>query len=301
MTEPVFRCADQAQERGDDLAGTATPGQSWILIEHPGPWPFAGFVEVPFPAEVIEAVRTAASRIRARIMLIRRHGRDRTSSRRAWAVLRYAADGNHRQTWGGWSEPEDLLEIGTAVDRPGTAGLPAVYLVCTHGVHDACCAIRGRPLVRELTEHWPQQTWECSHVGGDRFAANLVVLPDGIFYGDLGPDAAVGVVQRLRDGSVSADHLRGYTNLVPAAQAAVIEVLRRYGPARRNAITVDHMVRTATGWQVRIRCAAPLPADLTVSVGLAAGPLERLTCRAPAASRATVYRIEALRVLGPDG
>ena len=46
-----------------------------------------------------------------------------------------------------------------------------MLLVCTHGVHDTCCAVRGRPVAAALARRWPEATWECSHVGGDRFAA----------------------------------------------------------------------------------------------------------------------------------
>ena len=55
--------------------------------------------------------------------------------------------------------------------------------VCTHGRHDACCAERGRPVAAALAAAHPEQTWEVSHIGGDRFAANVLVLPDGLYYG----------------------------------------------------------------------------------------------------------------------
>ena len=31
-----------------------------------------------------------------------------------------------------------------------------------------------------LAERWPDLVWECTHVGGDRFAANILVVPDGV-------------------------------------------------------------------------------------------------------------------------
>ena len=36
----------------------------------------------------------------------------------------------------------------------------------------------------------PEETWEVSHIGGDRFAGNLLVLPHGLYYGRLDPAAA---------------------------------------------------------------------------------------------------------------
>ena len=36
----------------------------------------------------------------------------------------------------------------------------------------------------------PADVWECSHLGGDRFAANVVVLPHGFYYGQVPGDGA---------------------------------------------------------------------------------------------------------------
>ncbi|WP_218926810.1 sucrase ferredoxin, partial [Priestia megaterium] len=74
-------------------------------------------------------------------------------------------------------------------------GYPPVILVCAHGRHDPCCAVRGLPVGRALGERWPEQVWECSHIGGDRFAANVVVAPDGVYYGGLDAKSAVATVE----------------------------------------------------------------------------------------------------------
>ena len=75
-----------------------------------------------------------------------------------------------------------------------------LILVCTNGRHDQCCANRGRPLVRALREtRWADQLWECSHIGGDRFAANVVVLPDSIYFGRVEPESAVPLLERLEN------------------------------------------------------------------------------------------------------
>ena len=64
--------------------------------------------------------------------------------------------------------------------------------VCTHGRHDTCCAERGRPVAAALAAAHPELTWEVSHIGGDRFAANALVLPHGLYYGRLDADSVVG-------------------------------------------------------------------------------------------------------------
>ncbi len=88
--------------------------------------------------------------------------------------------------------------------------------VCTHGAHDVCCAVRGRPLARALPA---ADVWETSHLGGDRFAANVVVLPWGFVYGQV-PEDGDALVGAHAAGRVALPWLRGRAGLVPAAQAA---------------------------------------------------------------------------------
>ncbi len=285
----------QARRRGDDQAGTAAPARGWVLIEHHGPWPFGGFAELPIDPEIVQPVRHAAQRIGARVLLIRRYGRRVAEGPLRWAVLRYDADGNHRQQWGTWSTDQDLLRIVPATEAPGRSDLPPVFLVCTHGVHDACCAIRGRPVARALSQVWPENAWECSHVGGDRFAANLLALPSGVYFGEVEPAQAVEVIRELLRGQVSADHLRGYADLAPAAQVAVIEVLRRFGPAGRHAIRLEEAVRSGEQWRVSLRCAPPLPARIEVELRAHLLPQARLTCRAPLPTQAVGFALVELR------
>jgi hypothetical protein len=94
-----------------------------------------------------------------------------------------------------------------------------VYLVCTHGGHDACCALRGRPLALSMPSPGPASVWECSHLGGDRFAANVVVLPHGFYYGQVPADGADLVAAHER-GQVALPWLRGRAGLPLPAQAA---------------------------------------------------------------------------------
>ncbi|MFC6705943.1 sucrase ferredoxin [Flexivirga alba] len=297
MTRPAsFRCAAEAVARGDRQAGTAARAHGWVVIEHPGPWPFGGFAELDLSAEVKHVVRHAAQAAGMRILLIRRHGRQIADREGVWGVLRYDAKGDHRQEWGTWSDESDLPQIAAAIERPGSTGLPPVLLVCTHGVHDACCAIRGRPVARALSEKWPNDTWECSHVGGDRYAANVLVAPDGIYFGEVAPDEAIEAVALLRGGLVAADHLRGYTDLAAPAQYAVAEVLRRFGPAGRHAIQVTSATRNGDRWTVLLECAAPLPSRLEVVLRFYAEPAARLTCLAPAPTRAIAYETVAVSV-----
>ena len=83
-------------------------------------------------------------------------------------------------------------------------------LVCTHGAVDACCAKFGYPMYRQLrhladSAPSPTRVWRCTHFGGHRFAATLLDLPDGRYWGRLTPAHLSHLMQR----DVPVAELRG--------------------------------------------------------------------------------------------
>lgn len=293
---PRFFCADAARLRDDSLAGTAPYGSTWILIEYRGGWPPNGFDGLPLDPETKGRVFSAAQAVRARVLLVRRHGRHAPEGPRRWAVLRYEKDGAHRQTWGAWERDEDLAGIVGALGAPGEVGRPPVVLVCAHGLHDACCAVRGRPVGRALSERWPHLVWECTHVGGDRFAANVVVAPDGVYYGNLDAASSVVAVEEHLADRVHAEHLRGYTDLFPPQQTAVAAVLNRFGPAGRHHYVVEETSRIDDRWIVRITSRTPRSPVYEVEVRSHRTPPRQLTCRGRSVSSAVVYEVVSILV-----
>jgi len=197
--------------------------------------------------------------------------------------------------WGRWSRDEDLRGAATALgashlEQPDAAA--PLLLVCAHGLHDVCCALRGRPVAAALAERWPEATWECSHVGGDRFAANLVVLPDGVYYGNLDGERAVSVVGSHLRGEVAVDHLRGMTRVPPAAQVALAEVHRRYGPFGAADVQLSDLDHSADGrWRVELTTPHPRPRTVTVTVSSSRRRSAQLTCRAPGETPAMEYHV----------
>ncbi len=106
------------------------------------------------------------------------------------------------------------------------------YLVCTNGARDPCCAIRGPAVAQALARALPGQVYECSHLGGHRFAANVLVLPETLCFGRLDARTAVALAAELEAGRLPLDHLRGRTALEPEQQAAEILVRRELGLTR---------------------------------------------------------------------
>jgi (2Fe-2S) ferredoxin len=203
---------------------------------------------------------------------------------------------------GGWLEGTtvaDLAELASldlaalgAGTRPGWTPMAGPLLaVCTHGRHDACCAERGRPVAAALAAGHPDLTWEVSHVGGDRFAANLVVLPHGLYYGAVDAESAARVVDATLAGHVVLDHLRGRSTLPMPVQAAEIALRRHLGETRLAGVVARGHRREGDLVTARFTVDGALH-EVTVRQGRAAPAL--LTCRAPA--DATAYTFETVSV-----
>lgn len=294
----AFRCADAARERGDGIAGTAPRGTYWVLVEHRGGWPVNGFDGLDLDPDVYAEVFAAAQALRARILLIRRHGRRSRAASGHWGVMHLAGAGDLRQRWGRWRHDADLLGISEAlreVAEPADvepSGKP-VILVCAHAQHDLCCAIRGRPVAAALAAQWPEQVWECSHVGGDRFAANVLVVPDGVYYGNLEADSAVQVIEEHLADRIGAEHLRGYTDLAPVEQVAVTAALEHWGPAGRFAHRIDSADFEDGHWRVQVR---RLPTEQVIEVELIASRTvpHQLTCRGPQKAMAVTFTVQSV-------
>ncbi|WP_245692337.1 sucrase ferredoxin [Geodermatophilus telluris] len=221
------RCSVTAAARGDSPVGTASPAQRWLLVEQPGPWGRDALGESRFDRGVAARLSARARAEGVRVLLVRRPGERLADTGRRWAY----ADGRpgHEGLW--WSARTDDADLLTA-PWDGSVGERApgpAYLVCTHGQHDACCALRGRPLARSLARSQPTaDVWECSHLGGCRFASNVLVLPHGFAYGAVPGDGAELVAAHAR-GQVAPLWLRGRAGLPAPAQAAQAAVRESAG------------------------------------------------------------------------
>lgn len=304
------RCSDTARARSDPLTATAPPARRWLLLEHPGPWAPDALGGSGVDRDVVARLARASRSAGGRVLLVRRPGRRTPPPELRWAVADAEAGAT---TWGRWAGGAGHdLDAAEAVlrDGPGAtgpAGSPTgsrlddapLLLVCAHGRHDACCAVRGRPVAAALEDRWPGRVWECSHVGGDRFAANLVVLPDGTYYGGLDPANAATVVERHLGGAVDTRHLRGSTSGPPVVQAAVAAALERFGPAAiDDARAAGVEAAGEDRWHVRLLGTGPVPATLLAVVARTRRPPARLTCRASVDASAAVHEVVELVVPG---
>jgi hypothetical protein len=279
------RCSVRALARGDSAVATASPVQRWLLIEQPGPWGRDALTESRFDREVAAPLARRARAENVRLLLVRRPGGRLADSGHRWA---YADSRRGREGlwWSVRSSDADLLSapwdgsVGEPTSRP-------TYLVCTHGGHDACCALRGRPLARAFPA---PDVWECSHLGGDRFAANVVVLPHGFYYGQVPGDGGE-LVRAHERGQVALPWLRGRAGVPAPGQAAQHHARQVLGLLGLDDLPVTAVrPTTAPGADIErwtVTMAGPDGAVVAAVESRPSAVADRLTCRAthPAHSR----------------
>lgn len=228
-------CSDQSLARDDAMFGTASAGSSWLMLELEGPWGRYAFLDSPtvIDGALGRAIVRRAEAAKMRIAAIRRHGRRSGAPRWRWYVA-HADPGAEALHHGEVDDPRDYLNValdgsdGALVDGPLVA-------VCAHGKHDQCCAVRGRAAVSAIAAEFPESTWECSHLGGDRFAATMLVLPTGLCYGRVDSADAVDLIRRHHEGRLNDAFLRGRTSLPHAVQAAQHFAREAWGDDRIDA------------------------------------------------------------------
>lgn len=305
MSAGAYRCAAASLTRGDDLIGSATHVRPILLVEHPGPWGQTALRDAALPGNLLAALRRRASSTGVRILLCRRHRQRNRGPDGQDGVRVFAA----------WADPDrpwletavlpahhdvldlDLEALGAGLSLGLARQSEPVFAVCTHGRHDACCAERGRPVAAALSESHPDLAWEVSHLGGDRFAANLLVLGDGLGYGRLDPQSAPVVAQTHLAGRISPQHFRGRAGHPMPIQAAELAVRRARDDWDIGSLSLagrpEHDGET---WRVGFRTSDGSVHGVTVTRVLGEQG-QRLTCSALRDNPVPSYRAGPVRIL----
>ncbi|MDP8956559.1 MAG: sucrase ferredoxin [Actinomycetota bacterium] len=207
------------------MYGTASTATNWLLVEQPGPWGWDAIIQSRLSRVAARALRAMVRDLAIRVVLLRRPGRSARPQGRHCYLIHSGPDDP-------WIEHavlksmDELLGVDTAAlsaGRPtglGDVETDPLVLVCTNGARDPCCAERGRPLAAALEKEFDDRLWECSHIGGDRFAPNLVCFPHGLYFGRVSPDNAGRIAREAEAGVLDLEHYRGRSCYPFEVQAA---------------------------------------------------------------------------------
>ena len=224
---PSYACSLASTERDEPMFATGSSVRGWVLVEVPGAWGEDAVHASAFGEFAPQHWKDDLKRRHIRVVCIRSHEREGATDVRVFACAARRPGQKPAQLWR--RDVASLADVVPTIDDLRVDQRPSpewereheqLLLVCTNGRHDQCCANLGRPLVRALREsRWANRVWECSHIGGDRFAPNLVVLPDSLYFGRVEPDSATDVLSALDDGRIDLSRFRGRTCFSLAEQA----------------------------------------------------------------------------------
>lgn len=285
-------CSALGRYNGEPLAGTAGQNTGWLLVEHPGAWKKDAFASDGLDPDVAAELKRRAADAGVRPLLIKRDDRGSSQGTRHAYLVHSGRDNPWTRRFEFMSQSA-LLELdlqqaressppdaGTAVSRP-------MYLVCTHAKRDACCAMYGRPIAETLgKEH--AGVWQCSHLGGDRFAANMAALPHGVSFGRLNVESGREIVREFDAGSIALESYRGRCLDSFPVQTAEAVVRRRMGLHGVDAIRPTAERSTSDGFEVDFRHGSDVT---TVTVVKTETTVCATDCSALEPSTAIRYRV----------
>lgn len=283
MTEHRSFCSDLSRENGEPLAATASRIDHWFLIEYRGLWTRDAFPGSGLSDQVKQHLRDQVSAVpHGRLLFIRRPDRRRRPELVAFTAS--SQPGDESLTRFEFEAYEDLRHIdlrrGAEADQP-------LFLVCTHGKHDPCCARHGRPLYDALRDELdPDWAWQVTHIGGDRFAGNLVCLPEGLYYGRVDREAAGAVLDEHFGRRIMLDFYRGRSIYSLPVQAAERSVRETTGLTGIDDLSLMQVEGRNDGWEVTFEAAGRSHA---VSVEEERGDLMPMTCSSEALKRPRRY------------
>ena len=186
---PVLRRGTRARR---PAYATAPPATRLLLVEVPGPWGRRRSADSRLDRYAGGRLVELAGVAGARVLLVRRPGRHvlpPAGVPKAWA-LADLRPGREHVRWGTWRVEHDLLDLDLGWIRPRSPTVPPArnaWRWCARTAGTTCAApSAGGPWRRPWRPPRPAGTSrECSHVGGDRFAANVLLVPTGELFGSL--------------------------------------------------------------------------------------------------------------------
>ena len=292
-------CAAVSSANAEPLAATASRIDSWILLEYRAMWDRDVLGGSLLSDGFKDRLREQLHELRpSRLLFLKKPERRSYGRRRVWFGT--SKPGAERFFGLEVDDLDDLrdFDFAAALAGRGTPGVPLdhpLYVVCTHGKRDRCCAKNGRPLYDALrSEVDTDWVWQSTHVGGDRFAGNVVAFPQALYYGRVEPGDAAGLLRSHAEDRIDLELYRGRAAFSFQVQAAEQRVREAEGLLGIDDLAlVGCRARGEDAWRVRFRSADGRAHEVDVTAELADEPVF-LTCGAAEPSRPRRY-VTALR------
>lgn len=241
---PNFFCSESSRQAGEDIIGSGTNYQTYVLIECPLPWTPDAFDSPIVPEDLRSLVKEVQqSKPSLRFLLI---ASNQSKNNNSTKVLIY--EQSREELLNGYDKLELNLDnvgqvagvirnylSGEALNCQQEINETRDILVCTHGSHDKCCAKYGNPFYNQAVATVTNlnisnvRIWKSSHFGGHRFAPTAIDFPDGRYYGVLDSASFHSILTRSGDIKCLNKVYRGWGILPNPIQVLERELMLNYG------------------------------------------------------------------------
>ena len=207
-----FYCSQVALENEELMAGTAVSAPVWILLEYRQLWQAKATSDNTLPVSVKTWLDEQLANVNGRLQFIRQTPFQQQRYRCFIAVPNAQ---NPRLYRFDFAEYEELLNIdlntivANAKQYAPYLTTDPLFLVCTNGKRDRCCAKFGTALYQTLSAKMGTAVWQTTHLGGHRFAPTLMSFPAGICYGQVTNDDIPSLLTAQKNGELCLPKLRG--------------------------------------------------------------------------------------------
>ncbi|MGI9553879.1 MAG: sucrase ferredoxin [Thermodesulfobacteriota bacterium] len=205
-------CKDSSSNAGEHLYGTVPRIEHWFLLEYGGNWSKDSLDGSSVPQGVKNELNKLLKEFpKSRLQLIKSDDTDGSNICFYYINSTEFEPKTYKFVLSGYEDlPEldlsDLMENGEIVD---SATDEKLALVCTHGAYDSCCGKYGVQVYNELKLIDELTVWKTTHVGSHRFSANMVMLPEGVYYGRVSPGNLGEIIKSHLKDEIYLDCFRG--------------------------------------------------------------------------------------------
>jgi hypothetical protein len=206
-----FYCSQLALESNEMMAGTAVSASVWILLEYRQIWQAKATRDNTLPTSVKIWLDEQLGAVNGRLQFIRQ-----APYQRRYRCFISVPDAQSPRIYRfDYAEYEELINLDLKAIVENVAHYTPylttdpLFLVCTNGKRDRCCAKFGTALYRAFSNVVGTAVWQTTHLGGHRFAPTLMSFPEGVCYGHVTNDDIPQLLAAQQNGDFYLPRLRG--------------------------------------------------------------------------------------------
>ena len=246
--ETSINCVAFSLTANEALYGSANQALVWFLLAYNHPWGAKALEESSIPQAVQARLSSYPD---SNTLLIRQPGRASAQDALiSFYVVNALEAKQYRFELPHW---EALLALDLEAIVAGHADPwdAPVYAICANGKRDVCCAQYGVPLYNAMVPHAGEAVWQCTHIGGHRFAGTMIQFPEGLCYGRLDAADVQAILGAQLRHEVLLEHLRGRVTLPSREQAAEYFLRMHLGLRHFDGLRYLDSAETPDAWSIR--------------------------------------------------